>query len=67
MKKERYTKVEVCQELGINLATLWKWQTQRGCPGPSLRKRTGRVRPVIYTAEDLARIKAWRDGEERRE
>jgi hypothetical protein len=24
-KKERYTKVEMYQELGINLATLWKW------------------------------------------
>jgi hypothetical protein len=31
------------------------------------RYASARGRPVISTAEDLARIKAWRDGEERRE
>lgn len=59
---ERLTRAQVAKELGVNPATILRWE-KRGI-SPVTPKRHVRTRQLIYSEEDIPKYRAWMDQTE---
>jgi len=54
---ERLTRAQVAKEIGVNPATILRWE-KRGI-SPVVPKRHLRTRQLIYSEDDIPKFKEW--------